>query len=281
MSNKHFATRAIHVGQSPDPATGAVIPPIYLSTTFQQSEPGVHKGFEYSRTKNPTRCAYEECIASLESGHFGFAFASGMAAINTVIDLLDSNAHIIASDDLYGGTFRIFSKVKNRTSNLSFTQVDMAKEDQIIAAIKPNTRMIWIETPSNPMLKLANIEHIAKLAKLHNILCVVDNTFATPYVQRPLELGCDIVIHSSTKYLNGHSDSINGVIVVGDNNTLAEEIRFLQNACGPIASPFDSYLTSRSLKTLALRMQRHCENAQHLADWLQKHPKIEKVYYPV
>jgi len=280
MKNKHFDTRAIHEGQAPDPTTGAVMTPIYATSTFRQTSPGVHLGFEYSRTKNPTRSAYEACIASLESGKYGFAFASGMAAINTVIDILDANDHVIAMDDLYGGTYRLFDKVKTRAANLSFSFVDVSNLDNITAAIRPNTRMIWLESPSNPLLKLADMRKIAALAKQHGIITVMDNTFATPWIQRPLELGIDIVIHSATKYLNGHSDVIGGVAVVGDNLALAERIEFLQNSCGAIAGPFDSFLVLRSLKTLSLRMQRHCENASLLAHWLEKHPKVKHVIYP-
>ncbi len=280
MDTKHFDTRAIHAGQAPDPSTGAVMTPIYATSTYRQSSPGVHQGYEYSRTQNPTRAAYEACIASLESGKQGFAFASGMAAINTVIDLLNAGDHIIAMDDLYGGTYRLFDKVKTRTSNLSFSFIDMENIDNIAAAIQPNTRMIWIETPSNPMLKLADLKKIAALAKQHGIITVADNTFATPWIQRPIELGFDIVLHSATKYLNGHSDVVNGVVIVGDNLPLIEKIAFLQNSCGAIAGPFDSFLVLRSLKTLSLRMQRHCENARALASWLDKHPKINNVIYP-
>lgn len=280
MKKNHFDTRAIHEGQEPCPSTGAVMTPIYATSTFKQMAPGQHLGYEYSRTQNPTRKAYEACIASLESGQKGFAFASGMAAINTVIDLLDHGDHVIATDDLYGGTFRLFDKVKTRTSNLSFSFVDMSNPTDIEAAITPKTKLIWVETPSNPMLKLANLAKIAAIAKQHNIISVVDNTFATPWIQRPLELGHDIVIHSATKYLNGHSDVISGVIVVGENADLAERIGFLQNSCGGVASPFDSFLVLRSLKTLSIRMQRHCENATALAHWLENHPKISKVVYP-
>ena len=280
MNTKHFDTRAIHAGQTPDSSTGAVMTPIYATSTYRQSSPGVHQGYEYSRTKNPTRTAYEDCIASLESGTRGFAFASGMAAINTVIDTLDAGSHVIAMDDLYGGTFRLFDKVKTRTSNLSFSFVDMNNIDNITAAIQPNTRMIWLETPSNPMLKLADLRKIAALATRHGILTVADNTFATPWIQRPLECGFDIVLHSATKYLNGHSDVVSGVVVVGKNAMLADKIAFLQNSCGAVAGPFDSFLVLRSLKTLSLRMQRHCENATALALWLEKHPRIQKTIYP-
>jgi cystathionine beta-lyase/cystathionine gamma-synthase len=280
MDTKHFDTRAIHAGQAPDPSTGAVMTPIYATSTYRQTAPGVHQGYEYSRTQNPTRAAYEGCIANLESGQRGFAFASGMAAINTVIDLLDAGDHVIAMDDLYGGTFRLFDKVKTRTSNLSFSFVDMGTVSNITAAIQPNTRMLWLETPSNPMLKLADLQKIAAIAKQHGIITVADNTFATPWIQRPLEVGFDIVLHSATKYLNGHSDVINGVVVVGDNTDLIEKMAFLQNSCGAVAGPFDSFLVLRSLKTLSLRMERHCSNAKSLAPWLEKHPRVQRVIYP-
>ncbi|MCX7117163.1 MAG: PLP-dependent aspartate aminotransferase family protein [Legionellales bacterium] len=280
MKPLHFNTRAIHSGQTPDKSTGAVMTPIYATSTYRQQSPGVHLGYEYSRTKNPTRTAYEDCIASLESGQQGFAFASGMAAINTVIDLLDSGAHVIAMDDLYGGTFRLFDKVKTRTNQLSFSYIDMSHVETLYDAMQPNTQMIWVETPSNPMLKLADLRLVAEFAKQRGILTVADNTFASPWLQRPLEFGFDIVLHSATKYLNGHSDVINGVVVVGDNPPLIEKLAFLQNSCGAIAGPFDSFLVLRSLKTLSLRMQRHCDNAKDLALWLEKHPRILKVIYP-
>ncbi|MBA2651623.1 MAG: PLP-dependent transferase [Tatlockia sp.] len=280
MHKTHFDTRAIHAGQEICPSTGAVMTPIYATSTYRQSAPGVHQGYEYSRTQNPTRHAYEGCVASLESGQRGFGFASGMAAINTVIDMLNSGDHVIATDDLYGGSYRLFDKVKSRTAKLSFSFVDMTDPRNIEAAIRPETKMLWIETPSNPMLKLANLREIAALAKRHNLITVADNTFATPWIQRPLELGFDIVLHSATKYLNGHSDVVSGVVVVGDNLKLSEKIAFLQNSCGGIAGPFDSFLVLRSLKTLSLRMQRHCENAEELALWLENHPKIAKVIYP-
>ncbi|HAT7072127.1 TPA: aminotransferase class I/II-fold pyridoxal phosphate-dependent enzyme [Legionella pneumophila] len=280
MNKTHFDTRAIHAGQEPCQSTGAVMTPIYATSTYKQIAPGEHLGYEYSRTQNPTRKAFEDCIASLESGQKGFAFASGMAAINTVIDLLDSGDHVLAMDDLYGGTFRLFDKVKTRTSNLSFSFIDMSVAENIEAAITPKTKLLWLETPSNPMLKLANLRKIAAIAKKYNLITVADNTFATPWIQRPLELGFDIVLHSATKYLNGHSDVVSGVVVVGDNPVLSDKIAFLQNSCGAVAGPFDSFLVLRSLKTLSLRMQRHCENANHLANWLSSHPKIEKVIYP-
>lgn len=280
MNLKHFSTRAIHAGQKPDPSTGAVMTPIYATSTYRQSSPGVHQGFEYSRTQNPTRFAYEDCVASLENGSRGFGFASGMAAISTVIDLLNAGDHVIATEDLYGGTFRLFDKVKTRTANLSFSFVNMNDIDAIKKAIRPNTRMIWLETPSNPLLKIADLKHIADLARKYKLLSVADNTFATPWIQRPLDFGFDIVLHSATKYLNGHSDIISGIVVVGDQPELADKIAFLQNASGAIASPFDSFMVLRGLKTLALRMQKHCENALELASWLEKHAKVEQVIYP-
>ncbi len=280
MNKPHFNTRAIHAGQEPCPHTGAVMPPIYATSTYKQSAPGQHRGYEYSRTQNPTRAAYEACIADLESGTQGFAFASGMAAINTVIDLLDAGDHAIVMDDLYGGSFRLFDKVKTRTSHLSFSFIDLSRPELIEAAITPKTKLIWLETPSNPMLKLVDLRAIARIAKKHQLISVVDNTFATPWMQRPLEYGFDIVVHSATKYLNGHSDVVSGVVVVGDNAKLAEQIAFLHNSCGGIAGPFDSFLVLRSLKTLSLRMERHCTNAAHLAHWLEQHPKIQRVIYP-
>lgn len=280
MSENHFDTRAIHAGQHADPSTGAVMTPIYATSTYKQSAPGVHQGYEYSRTSNPTRTAYEQCLASLESGAQGYAFASGMAAINTVIDLLDMGDHVIASNDLYGGTFRLFDKVKTRTSGLTFSFVDMKDINNVKAAITDRTKMIWLETPSNPMLSLINLRDIATLGTQHNLITVADNTFATPWIQRPIEIGFDIVLHSATKYLNGHSDAISGAVVVGDNPDLIEKMSFLQNSCGGIAGPFDSFLVLRSLKTLSLRMERHCQNAAMLAEWLEKHPRVKKVIYP-
>ncbi len=267
-------------GQNPDPTTGAVMTPIYATSTYKQSAPGVHQGFEYARTHNPTRFAYEDCVANLESGQRGFAFASGMAAISTVIDLLNSGDHVIATEDLYGGTFRLFDKVKTRTSGLSFSFVDMNKLEAIESAIRPNTRMIWLETPSNPMLKIADLEAIADLGRRYQIITVADNTFATPWIQRPLELGFDLVLHSATKYLNGHSDVISGIVVVGHNQALAEKLAFLQNATGAIAGAFDSFLVLRGLKTLPLRMRQHTESALELAHWLEQHPAVQHVIYP-
>lgn len=274
-----FSTRTIHAGQHHDPTTGAVMVPIYATSTYAQESPGVHKGYEYSRSQNPTRMAFERCIADLESGTRGFAFASGLAAIGTILELLDSGAHIIASDDIYGGSFRLFDKVRKRSSGLQFAFVDMSDVKAIEAAIRPNTRLIWVETPTNPLLRLADLSAIAALAKEHDLLSVADNTFASPYVQRPLESGFDIVMHSTTKYLNGHSDIIGGCVVVKDED-LDERLAFLQNAIGAIAGPFDSFLALRGLKTLALRMERHCENALTIARWLEKHSKVSQTIYP-
>jgi cystathionine gamma-lyase len=274
-----FSTRTIHAGQHPDPSTGAVMVPIYATSTYAQESPGVHKGYEYSRSQNPTRQAFERCIADLESGSDGMAFASGLAAIGTVLELLDSGAHVIASDDLYGGSFRLFDKVRKRSAGLEFSFVDLAELNAIEAAIKPNTRMIWVETPTNPLLRLADLSAIAALAKKRHLLTAADNTFASPYVQRPLEQGIDIVVHSTTKYLNGHSDIVGGCVVTNDAD-LTQRLRFLHNAVGSIAGPFDSFLALRGLKTLALRMERHCSNALKIAAWLEKHPKVERVIYP-
>jgi len=280
MSKHQLATRAIHAGQAPDPSTGAVMPPIYATSTYVQKAPGDHQGFEYSRSQNPTRMAYERCIADLEGGQAGFAFASGMAATSTVMELLSSGDHVIALDDLYGGTFRLFDKVRKRSAGLSFDFVDLSEADQLTAQIRPNTKMLWVETPSNPMLKLVDLEKIGKIAKQHNLLFVVDNTFATPILQRPIEFGADIVVHSATKYLNGHSDMVGGVAVVNDRPQLIENLGFLQNSVGAIQGPFDSFLALRGLKTLPLRMAQHCTSAMDLAQWLQSAPAIERVIYP-
>jgi cystathionine gamma-lyase len=275
----HFGTRAIHAGQEPDPTTGAVMTPIYATSTYVQESPGVHKGFEYSRSQNPTRFAYERCVADLEGGTNGFAFASGLAAMATTLDLLNTGDHIIASDDLYGGTFRLFERVRKRSAGLEFSFVDMSTPEAVRGALRPNTRMIWVETPSNPLLKIVDLQATAAIAKERQILAVADNTFASPYLQRPLEFGFDIVIHSATKYLNGHSDVIGGVVVTA-NDELGEKIAFLQNAVGAIAGPFDSFLVLRGLKTLHLRMAQHCSNAQRLAEWLETHSSVERVIYP-
>lgn len=278
-----FATRAIHAGQPPDPATGAVTTPIYQTSTYVQQSPGVHKGFDYARSINPTRLAYERCVADLEQGARGFAFASGLAAMATVLELLDSGTHVIASDDLYGGTFRLFERVRKKSANLDFTFVDLADVARLKQAMRPSTRMIWVETPSNPLLKLIDLREVARFAVENELLSVCDNTFASPWVQRPLELGFDIVVHSATKYLNGHSDIVGGVAIVGEDPKLeptVERLAFLQNAVGAVAGPFDSFLAMRGLKTLALRMQRHCANALSLAQWLEQQPKIRSVRYP-
>ena len=274
-----FSTRAVHAGQSPDPTTGAVVTPIYATSTYVQSSPGVHQGFEYSRSQNPTRFAYERCVADLEGGDAGFAFASGLAATSTVLELLDSGDHVVALDDIYGGTRRLFEQVRRRSAGLSFTYSDLRDRAALEAALTPKTRMIWVETPSNPLLKLVDLEMIAAVARQRDILAVADNTFATPWAQRPLEYGFDIVVHSATKYLNGHSDVIGGVAVCRGRE-LAERLGYLQNAIGAVASPFDSFMVLRGLKTLALRMERHSANALHIAAWLERHPKIERVIYP-
>lgn len=275
-----LGTLAIHGGQSPDPSTGAVMPPIYATSTYAQRSPGEHQGFEYSRSHNPTRFAYERCVAALEGGTRGYAFASGMAATSTVLELLDSGSHVIAMDDVYGGTYRLFERVRRRSAGLDFSWVDLSDAAAFEAAIRPNTKMVWIETPTNPLLKLVDIEQIASIARKRGIVVVVDNTFASPILQRPLELGAHLVMHSATKYLNGHSDMVGGIIVVGDDAELAEKMTFLQNAVGGVQGPFDSFLALRGLKTLHLRMKAHCENAQELAEWLDTHPAIEKVIYP-
>jgi cystathionine gamma-lyase len=274
-----LGTRAIHAGQQPDPSTGAIMTPIYATSTYVQQSPGKHKGFEYSRTQNPTRMAYERCVADLEGGVAGFAFASGLAAAATVLDLLDSGSHIIAMDDLYGGSYRLFERVRRRSAGLDFSFIDLNDADALKASLKPNTRMIWAETPTNPMLKLVDLRKVAAFAKKHGLVLVVDNTFCSPIVQRPLELGADLVLHSATKYLNGHSDIVGGIVVAG-NRELAEQMAFLQNSVGAIAGPFDAFLAMRGLKTLHLRMKAHCESALELARWLERHPAIERVIYP-
>lgn len=276
----HLETDVIHAGQAPDPSTGAIMPPIYATSTFVQQSPGKHKGYEYSRTKNPTRKAFEDCICMLEKGLSGFAFASGMAAINTVLELLAPNDHIIVMNDVYGGTNRLLQKVKQHSPGLQLSMVDLTDMDALDNALNERTRMIWVESPSNPMLKVVDLKKIARFAKTHDLISVCDNTFASPIIQQPLMLGMTIVVHSATKYLNGHSDMIGGVIVVGDHQDIAERIGFLQNTMGAILSPFDSFLALRGLKSLALRMQRHSENAMQCATWLDSHPKVKKVYYP-
>ncbi|MBK7983820.1 MAG: PLP-dependent transferase [Candidatus Competibacteraceae bacterium] len=274
-----FATRAVHAGQSPDPATGAVVTPIYATSTYVQSSPGVHQGFEYSRSQNPTRFAYERCVADLEGGEAGFAFASGLAATSTVLELLDTGDHLVALDDIYGGTRRLFEQVRRRSAGLTFSYSDLRDRAALEAALTPKTRMIWVETPSNPLMKLVDLEMVAAVGRARGVLTVADNTFATPWSQRPLEYGFDIVLHSATKYLNGHSDIIGGVAVCRGRD-LVERLTYLQNAIGGIAGPFDSFLALRGLKTLSLRMERHSANALRVATWLERHPKIERVIYP-
>jgi cystathionine gamma-lyase len=278
-----FATRVIHAGQEPDPSTGAIMVPIYQTSTYVQDSPGKHKGYDYSRSINPTRLAYERCVADLENGQRGFAFASGLAGMATVLELLDSGSHVIASDDLYGGSFRLFERVRSKSANLEFTFLDLSDPSTLKKNIRPNTRMIWVETPSNPLLKLIDLQAIGEFTRENNLIAVADNTFASPWIQHPIDLGFDIVVHSATKYLNGHSDMVGGVVVVGPGEArqpLADRLGFLQNAVGAVAGPFDSFLALRGLKTLALRMERHCANASDLAAWLEKHPKVRRVNYP-
>lgn len=275
-----FSTRAIHAGQRPDPTTGAVMMPIYATSTYVQESPGVHKGYEYSRSQNPTRHALEACVADLENGAHGLAFASGLAAMGTVLELLDSGDHVIAMDDLYGGSYRLFENVRKRSAALEFSFTDLSDPAKFEAAITPKTRMVWVESPTNPLLKLVDLAAISRIAKANNILMVCDNTFATPYCQRPLDFGADIVVHSITKYLNGHSDVVGGVVIIGDNPDLKDRLFYLQNAVGSILGPFDSFLALRGLKTLALRMRQHCESALAVARHLEAHPKIERVIYP-
>ena len=277
-NNLHFDTRAIHAGQSPDPTTGAIMTPVYLTSTYVQESPGVHKGWEYSRTHNPTRKAYENCIANLESGKFGFAFASGCAATTTIMHMLNAGEHVIAMDDMYGGTFRLFDKVL-KNQGLQFSYIDLTKIEMVEKSILPNTKMIWVETPTNPTLKLADIRTICEIAHKKNILVVVDNTFMSPYFQRPLELGADIVVHSATKYIGGHSDVVGGIAVTSDTK-IAEKLAFLSNSMGGVQGAFDSFLALRSLKTLPLRMKAHAENAMKIAKYLEKHPLVEKTVYP-
>ena len=279
-SKHQLATRAIHAGQQPDPSTGAIMTPIYATSTYVQRSPGDHQGWEYSRSHNPTRDAYEQCIADLEGGSRGLAFASGMAASATVLELLDSGDHVIAMDDLYGGSFRLFHNVRERSAGLKFSFTAMEDIAALKAAIRPETRMIWVETPTNPMLKIVDISAVAEVARESGALLVVDNTFASPMLQRPLELGADIVVHSATKFLNGHSDMVGGVAVVGDNDELADRLWYLLNSIGGIQGPFDSFLAMRGLKTLALRMKAHCENALQIAQWLERHPAVSKTLYP-
>jgi cystathionine gamma-lyase len=279
-SGQRFATRVIHGGQHPDPLTGAVMPPIYATSTYVQSSPGVHQGYEYSRTRNPTRDALQAAVANLEGGAAGFAFASGMAASATLLELLDAGSHIIAMHDLYGGSYRLLENVRKRSAGHSVSFVDLTSVQALEAAIRADTRLLWVETPTNPLLKLVDLAAVARIARQHQLLSVCDNTFATPFIQRPLEHGFDIVVHSTTKYLNGHSDAIGGAAIVRDDKALEERIAYLQNAVGGVPGPFDSFLTLRGIKTLALRMERHCANALAIAQFLEAHPKVERVFYP-
>lgn len=278
-----FSTRAIHAGQQPDPVTGAIMTPIYATSTYVQDSPGVHKGYEYSRTQNPTRKALEDCVADLENGSDAFAFGSGMATSGTILELLDTGAHVIAGDDLYGGTYRLFENVRKRSAGLDFTFIDFSDLAAVEAAIRPETRMIWVETPTNPLLKVIDLEAVAAIARKHNLISVCDNTFCSPYVQRPIDWGIDMVVHSATKYLNGHSDVVGGIAVVSGASRfddLGERIAYLQNAVGGVPGPFDSFLVLRALKTLPLRMERHCENAATVADFMEGHEKVDRVYFP-
>jgi cystathionine gamma-lyase len=275
-----FATRVIHGGQQPDPLTGAVIPPIYATSTYVQKSPGVHQGYEYSRTSNPTRDALQAALLNLEGGAAAFAFASGMAATATLLELLDAGSHIIAMHDLYGGTYRLLENVRKHSAGHQVSFIDLTSPGALEAAIRPDTRLLWVETPTNPLLKLVDLSAVAAIARRHRMLSVCDNTFATPYIQRPLEHGFDVVVHSTTKYLNGHSDAIGGAAIVRDDADLIERIAYLQNAAGGVPGPFDSFLTLRGIKTLALRMERHCANAFTVAQFLEQHPRVERVHYP-
>jgi len=282
-----FDTRVIHAGQSPDPSTGAIMPPIYATSTYVQSSPGVHQGYDYGRSHNPTRFAFERCVADLEGGAQAFAFASGLAAISTVLELVDASSHVVSSDDVYGGTFRLFDKVRRRSAGLRFSYADLTNPENLLAALRPDTKLVWVETPTNPLLRLADLRAIAEICRARGIVSVADNTFASPYVQRPLELGFDVVVHSVTKYLNGHSDVIGGIAIVAKStakderlDALRERLGFLQNAVGAIASPFDSFLALRGVKTLALRMQRHVASALALAKWLEAQSQVARVHYP-
>jgi cystathionine beta-lyase/cystathionine gamma-synthase len=279
-NRRGFATRCVHAGQHNDPTTGAVMTPIYATSTYAQTSPGVHKGFEYSRSQNPTRMAFERCVADLESGSAGFAFASGMAATATVLECLEKNSHVVVSDDVYGGTRRLFGQVRKHSAGTATSYVDLSDPEALASAIRPNTRLVWLESPTNPMLKVIDLARIAEIARAKKILSACDNTFASPWVQRPLEYGFDFVMHSTTKYLNGHSDIVGGIVIVGDNDELRDRMSFLQNAVGAIQGPFDSFLALRGVKTLALRMERQCASALRIANWLAKHPRIDRVHYP-
>lgn len=274
----NFATRAIHAGQPPDPGTGATITPIFQTSTYTQSGLEEHKGYEYGRTQNPTRTALESCLAALEEGTYGLAFASGMAATSAVLSLLNPGDHVVACDDLYGGTYRIFERVLRR-AGLEFSYVPASDTAAYERAIRPNTRFIWVESPTNPLLNLVDLASVAEIAQRHHLRMVVDNTFASPYLQQPLTLGAQIVVHSTTKYINGHSDVIGGAVITSDEEAY-QNIKFYQNAAGGVPSPFDAWLTLRGAKTLAVRMRQHCENAGAIAAYLSEHPRVRKVYYP-
>ena len=275
-----FDTKVVHSGQEPDPRTGAVMTPIYATSTYAQSSPGEHKGYDYGRTRNPTRDALQDCLAELESGDAAFAFSSGMAAMGTLLETLDSGAHVVCMHDLYGGSYRLLERVRKRSAGLQASFIDLSDTKKLEPAIRPNTRMLWVETPTNPMLKLVDLQAVAEIAHRKNIVCVCDNTFASPWIQRPLEFGFDVVVHSTTKYINGHSDVIGGAVVIKRNEELKTQLAFLQNAVGGVPSPFDAFLTLRGIKTLALRMERHCSNALAIAQFLAKHPRVEHVIYP-
>ena len=284
FSTMGFSTMALHVGQEPEATTGAIIPPIFATSTYVQRSPGVHQGFDYARSHNPTRYAYERCVASLEGGSAGFAFSSGLAASATVLDLLPANSHIIAGDDLYGGTYRLFERVRKLSAALEVTYVDLSDPRSVRARLeearRPNTRMLWIETPTNPLLKVVDLEQVGDFAQKAGLISVCDNTFASPYLQSPLKYGFSLVLHSATKYINGHSDVIGGIVVVGDNLELKERLAFLQNAVGSVPSPFDCFLILRGVKTLAVRMERSAASALQIAEYLEKHPLVERVIYP-
>ena len=273
-----LGTRAIHAGQRPDPTTGAIMTPVYLTSTYVQASPGDHKGYEYSRTGNPTRAALEACVASLEGAEYGLAFASGCAATSTIMHLLDAGDHVICGDDVYGGTYRLFDAVWRR-AGIDYSFVDLTDPDAVLAARRPNTKLVWLETPTNPLLKLADIAAIAERAHAHGLLLAVDNTFSTPFNQQPLALGADLAVHSTTKYLNGHSDVVGGAVAIKDR-ALRDRLAYLQNAVGAIPGPMDAFLTLRGLKTLHVRMERHADNAIDLARWLEAHPAVERVLYP-
>ena len=283
MSEKNFlktkfSTRAVHAGQKPDPSTGAVMTPVYLTSTYVQESPGVHKGFEYSRTQNPTRKALEENLAALEGGEYGLCFSSGMAAISAVISALNSGDHVLSGNDIYGGTYRVFTKVFERFGIL-FDFVDTTDPKEALKKITPKTKLLWLETPTNPLLNITDISEISKIAHAKNVSVAVDNTFATPYLQEPLSLGADLVVHSSTKYIGGHSDVVGGAVITSDKSW-HERLKFIQNSVGAVPGPMDCFLLLRGTKTLALRMERHSENALKIAQFLARHPKVSKVYYP-